>query len=63
MGNRIFSLLAPFFVAALISGCAALSCVSFLPVMGSAYEGYVIWKSSEATTYFAFDLDTTYRET
>lgn len=29
--------------------------------MGSAYEGYVIWKSGEATKYYAFDLDTTYR--
>jgi len=29
--------------------------------MGSAYEGYVVWKSGEATKYYAFDLDTTYR--
>ena len=28
--------------------------------MGSAYEGYVVWKSGEATKYYAFDLDTTY---
>ena len=28
---------------------------------GSAYSGYVIWKSGEATKYYAFDLDTTYR--
>jgi hypothetical protein len=61
MGNRIFPLLAPFFVAALISGCAALPCLSLLPITGSAYEGYVVWKSGEATTYYAFDLDTTYR--
>ena len=30
-------------------------------MMGSAYEGYVVWKSGEATKYYAFDLDTTYR--
>ncbi len=29
--------------------------------MGSAYSGYVIWESGEATKYYAFDLDTTYR--
>ena len=29
--------------------------------MGPAYEGYVIWKSGEATKYYAFDLGTTYR--
>ena len=29
--------------------------------MGTTYEGYVIWKSGEATKYYAFDLDTTYR--
>jgi hypothetical protein len=28
---------------------------------GSAYSGYVIWNSGEATKYYAFDLDTTYR--
>jgi hypothetical protein len=41
--------------------CAALPFFSFLPVMGSAYEGYVVWKSGEATKYYAFDLDTTYQ--
>ena len=29
--------------------------------MGSAYEGYVVWQRGEATKYYAFDLDTTYR--
>ena len=48
-------------VSALLSGCAALPFLSFLPMMGSAYEGYVVWKSGEATKYYAFDLDTTYR--
>jgi hypothetical protein len=33
----------------------------FLPVMGSVYDGYVVWKSGKATKYYAFDLDTTYR--
>jgi len=36
--------------------------MSYLPLMGSsAYEGYVVWKSGEATKYYAFDLDTTYK--
>jgi hypothetical protein len=61
MRNRIFPLLALFLVNALLSGCAALPLLSFLPVMGSAYEGYVVWKSGEATKYYAFDLDTTYQ--
>src|SRR5664280_1972037 len=29
--------------------------------MGTAYDGYVVWKSGKATKYYAFDLDTTYR--
>jgi hypothetical protein len=61
MRNRIFPLLALFLVNALLSGCAALPFLSFLPMAGSAYEGYVVWKSGEATKYYAFDLDTTYQ--
>jgi hypothetical protein len=61
MRNGIFPLSALLLFAALLSGCAALPFVSFLPIMGSAYEGYVIWKSGEATKYYVFDLDTTYR--
>ena len=29
--------------------------------MGSAYDGYVVWKSGKATKYYPFDLDMTYR--
>ena len=59
MRNRIFPRLALFLVAALLSGCNALPFLSF---MGSAtYEGYVAWNSGEATKYYAFDLETTYR--
>jgi hypothetical protein len=62
MRNRIFLHLAPFLVGALLSGCAVLSGLSFLPtIMGSTYEGYIVWKSGEATKYYAFDLDTTYQ--
>jgi hypothetical protein len=59
--SRIISFLSLSFVAASLSGCAAPACLSFLPITGSAYEGYVVWKSGEATKYYAFDLDTTYR--
>ena len=61
MRNRIFARLALFLVAALLSGCAAIPFLSFLPFMGSGYEGYVFWKSGEATKYYAFDIDTTYQ--
>ena len=59
MRNRNFPRLALFLATALLSGCAALPFFSF---MGSAaHEGYVAWNSGEATKYYAFDLDTTYR--
>ena len=61
MRNRRFSRLALFLVAALLSGCAVVPFLPFLPVMGSAYDGYVVWKSGKATKYFPFDLDMTYR--
>src|SRR5664280_3100291 len=61
MRNRIFSHLALFLVTALLSGCAVVPFLPFLPVMGTAYDGYVVWKSGKATKYYAFDLDTTYR--
>jgi len=61
MRNRIFSSLALFLVAAFLSGCAAVPFLPFLPVMGSAYDGYVVWKSGKAIKYYPFDLDMTYR--
>ncbi len=61
MRKRVLPILSLFFVTALLSGCAAGGCLSFLPITGPAYEGYVFWKSGEATKYYAFDLDTTYR--
>jgi len=61
MRNRRFSRLALFLVAALLSGCAVVPFLPFLPVMGSAYDGYVVWKSGKATKYYTFDLDMTYR--
>ena len=39
MSNRIFPLLTLFLVSTLSSGCAAFPFLSFLPIMGSAYEG------------------------
>lgn len=61
MRNRIFPLLALLLVTALLSGCAVIPLLPFVPVMGSVYEGYVVWKSGKATKYYALDLDTTYR--
>jgi hypothetical protein len=61
MRNRTVKLITLLLVNASLSGCIAFSFLPFLPVMGSAYEGYVVWKSGEATKYYAFDLDTTYR--
>jgi hypothetical protein len=59
MINIIVPRLALFLVTALLSGCTALPCLSGLSITGSAYDGYVVWKSGEATKYYAFDLDTT----
>ena len=61
MRNRRFPHLALFLVAAFLSGCAAVPFLPFLPVMGSAYDGYVVWKSGKAIKYYPFDLDMTYR--
>ena len=61
MKNRIFPRLALLLVTALLSGCAVLPFLPFVAVMGSAYDGYVVWKSGTATKYYASDLDTTYR--
>lgn len=58
MRNRTVPCLALFLVTALLSGCAALPFFSF---MGTAYSGYVVWNSGEATKYYAFDHDTTYQ--
>ena len=60
MKNRIFSRLALFLVTVILSGCAVVPFIPFLPVVGSVYDGYVVWKSGKATKYYAFDLDTTY---
>jgi hypothetical protein len=58
-------LLAPLLAAALLSGCAALPFLSFVETAGSAagsaYGGYVVWNSGEASKYYASDSDTTYR--
>jgi hypothetical protein len=61
MKNRIFSRLALLLVPCLLSGCAVLPFLPFVAAMGSAYDGYIVWKSGTATKYYAFDLDTTYR--
>ncbi len=61
MRNRIFQRLALFLMIASLAGCAVIPLIPFLPVVGSAYEGYVVWKSGKATKYYAFDVDTTDR--
>lgn len=61
MGHGMFIRLALILASALLSGCAALPFATLIPIMGPAYQGYVVWKSGEATKYYAFDLDTTYR--
>src|SRR5512140_1025717 len=61
MRNRIFQRLALFIMIALLAGCAVIPLIPFLPVVGTAYEGYVVWKSGKATKYYPFNLDTTHR--
>ena len=45
MRNRIIPRLALFLVTALLSGCAVMPFLPFVPLMGSADDGYVVWKS------------------
>jgi hypothetical protein len=61
MRKRILPRFVLFLVAVLLSGCAVVPFLPFIPVMGSAYDGYVVWKSGKATKYYPFDLDMTYR--
>jgi glucan 1,3-beta-glucosidase len=50
----VIIMVAPF----LVSGCAIAPLISFV---GAAYQGYTVWKGSEATKYFNHDLETTYQ--
>jgi hypothetical protein len=61
MRPKVFQRLALFFVFVILSGCAVVPFLPFIPVVGSVYDGYVVWKSGKATKYYAFDLDTTYQ--
>ncbi len=61
MKNRIYQRLTLVLAAALLSGCAVLPFIPFLPIAGSAYEGFVVWNSGKAMKYYPFDLDTTYQ--
>lgn len=58
MIRKFFLLLALFFASSLASGCAV---APILPFVGAAVQGYSVWKGGEATKYFAYDLDTTYK--
>ena len=42
----------------LLSGCVVAPLVSFV---SAAYQGYTVWKGSEATKYFTHDLEATYQ--
>lgn len=49
------------FLLIALSGCMAIPLGTLLPVAGTAYNGYVVWKRGEASKYYAYDLEATYR--
>lgn len=60
MKNR-FSSLAASLLALLLAGCVILPFEALLPLAGTAYNSYVVWKSGEATKYYPYDLEGTYQ--
>jgi hypothetical protein len=61
MRRKIVTCLALLLFLAFLSGCMVVPLLPFLPVMGSAYQGYVAWNSGTATKYYAFDILMTYQ--
>ena len=50
----VFLLLA----ASLISGCAVVALIPFVPVIGGSYQGYTYWKGRESLKYYSNDVKT-----
>jgi hypothetical protein len=56
--KRVVLVVTLFLASSLLPGCAI---VPFIPIVGSAHQGYVGWKGQEATKYYFCDLKTTYQ--
>jgi hypothetical protein len=50
----VFLLLA----TSLLSGCAVLGLIPFIPVVGGSYQGYTVWKGRESLKYYTHDSQT-----
>jgi len=50
----VFLLLA----SSLLSGCAVLGLIPFIPVIGGSYQGYTVWKGRESSKYYTYDSKT-----
>jgi hypothetical protein len=61
MKERLLSRLSVFLVTVSLSACALLPLGTLLPMAGTAYNGYIVWRSGEATKYYAYDVDTTHQ--
>jgi hypothetical protein len=46
------------FATSLLSGCAVVALIPFIPVIGGSYEGYTVWKGRESLKYYTYDSKT-----
>ncbi len=46
------------FATSLLSGCAVLGLIPFIPVVGGSYQGYTVWKGRESSKYYTHDSKT-----
>ena len=53
--KKIIIVISLFISTSLVSGCFI---VPIIPFMGTAYEGYTIWRGDEAIKYYTHDFDT-----
>jgi len=58
MIRKVLCIVALMIAISFFSGCAV---APLIPLIGGAYQGYTVWKGSEATKYFSHDLETTYQ--
>jgi hypothetical protein len=51
-----------FIITSVLSGCAVVAAIPIIGgIGGAASQGYTVWRSFEATRYYAYNVETTYR--
>lgn len=45
----------------LLSGCAVVALIPFIPVIGGSYQGYIVWKGRESSKYYTYDIKTVFQ--